>query len=453
MNEMKSSDRGAVLVYVIVAAIGLVAVSALTIDAGVKWMARNQAQNAADAGALAGATALSFDDADDRSDNGPAKQAALHYALANMVWGESPDVDVTTDITFPPCPDGSTDTCIKVDVFRNQARGNFLPTFAAALVGVTSQGVRATATAQVRTGNSTDCLKPWAVVDRWDECPGDPGNCPAGTPYDYPASDGDWNRNSTYDRWLVEHGNVQPEGDYYVPPTATSPGTGWTVDRDFGEQFGLKTDSPGNTTVSSGWFRSIDLPRRDEANLGGDTYGDNIVSCNGYATAIADPDTICPDPSAIASFEDKVYWAARGCVRVQTGIIQGQTVAGIEEIFNRDPTAHWNPSLNAGRGGVDSPLAPSPRIVPVAVMDIDSFLQRDPSGSTGVAKLVNIFGFFIEGLGDIGPAGEIIFDSSDPMNPRNKVVIGRLVTIPGLTSGRSVISEEASFLNTILLVR
>jgi Flp pilus assembly protein TadG len=443
----RSCERGAVLVHVMIATIGLLALSALTIDFGVKWIARAQAQNAADAGALAGAIALSFDDPDDLTDTGMAKQSALQYALANGVWGESPDVEVTTDVTFPACPDGTTDTCVRVDVYRNQQRNNPLPTFLAQFVGVMNQGVRATATAQVLTGNATDCLKPWAIIDRWDEFDGPEP--------DYPGVDPDFNPQSTFDRYSTGQGNnPPPEADLYVPPTATSPGTGFTVTGDYGRRFGIKTGG-GSDAVSSGWLRSLDLPRVDTGNLGGDAYGENILSCNGFPTAIASADTVCPtDGSQIATHEEKVYWAARGCVRVQTGVIQGQTVSGIEEIFARDPYARWNPSLNDGRGGLtNSCCTPSPRIVPISVMDINAYLSADPSGSGGVVKIVNIFGFFIEGLGDIDRNGNLIFDPNDPMNPRNKVVVGRLMTLPGLASGSSEIDEDAAFLMTIILVR
>lgn len=446
MQTARSNQRGAVLVHMATAMVALLALSALTIDFGVKWIARGQAQNAADAGALAGAVALSFDDPDDLTDTGMAKQSAQRYALANAVWGEAPDVDIATDVTFPPCPDFTADTCVKVDVYRNQARQNPLPTFFARLVGVWDQGVRATATAQVRTGNSTDCLKPWAVVDRWDEF--------EGSEPDYPGPDPDWNPASTFDRYADPVGQRVQEMDLYVPPSRTSPGTGWNVEGDYGRQFGLKTDAPGNVTVSSGWFRSLDLPRRDTGNMGGDAYGENIISCNGYPTGIAAPDTVCPDATALTTLDEKIHWAARGCLRVQTGVIQGQTVSGIEEIFLKDPNARWNSSMNDGRGGVaGSCCTPSPRIVPVAVMDIDAYLATDPSGSGGVVKLVNIFGFFIEGMGDIDANGNVIFDPANPMDSRNKVVIGRLMTMPGLSTGSSPITEDASFLMTIVLVR
>lgn len=443
---LRTNERGAVLVQVTISIIALVAISALTIDMGVKWVSRGQAQNAADAGALAGAVALSFDDPNDLTDTGVAKQSARNYALANLVWAEAPDVNVTTDVTFPPCPDGSPDTCVKVDVYRNQERGNWLPTYSANLVGLDRQGVRATATAQVRTGNATDCLKPWAVIDRWNEY--NAAHAEPDTP------DTDFRPDSTYDRYSTGQGNnPPPEPDLYVPPTADSLGTGWNL-QDYGRQFAIKTAAPGNAAISSGWFRELDLPRIDTSNLGGNAYGANIVSCNGYPTAIADPATVCPDAGAITTFEQKVSWAAHGCVRVQTGVIQGQTRDGIEEIYNRDSGARWIQSMNEGRGGVgNSCCTPSPRIVPVAVMDIDAYLSTNPTGSGGVVKLVNIFGFFVEGMGDLNPDGTISFDPSNPLSNNAKVVVGRIMTLPGLATGSSTLTQNAAFLRTILLVR
>ena len=49
----------------------------LAIDVGMLMTARSQAQNSADAGALAGATALVYNDWDDRTATGPAVMNAL----------------------------------------------------------------------------------------------------------------------------------------------------------------------------------------------------------------------------------------------------------------------------------------------------------------------------------------------------------------------------------------
>src|SRR6476620_901504 len=117
------NERGAILVQVTVVMVGLLAFLTLVVDYGVMWMSRRQAQNAADAGALAGAISLAFDDPTDCSDTGPAKQAAHAAALANNVFGVAPDNNVSTDIVFYgpghtlPCPDGDAGaTCIRVDV-------------------------------------------------------------------------------------------------------------------------------------------------------------------------------------------------------------------------------------------------------------------------------------------------------------------------------------------------
>jgi hypothetical protein len=210
-----------VLIHVAIALLGLIAFSAFVADYGVMWVSRGQAQTAADAGALSGALSLAFDSSTNFT---AAKERARAVAIANMVFGGAPDVQLT-DVTFPPCPPntpGLPDTCVKVDAFRNQTRGNPLPMFFGRLVGVNDQGVRATATAQIVTGTHTDCLKPWAILDRWDEYDG--------AEPDYPNPDPDFNYASTFDRYSDGKGKTPPaEADLYVPPGGTN-GTG----QDFG---------------------------------------------------------------------------------------------------------------------------------------------------------------------------------------------------------------------------
>ena len=55
------NDRGAVLILVTVMILGLLAFSAFSIDHGVMMVSRGQAQNAADAGAMAAALYLAYD--------------------------------------------------------------------------------------------------------------------------------------------------------------------------------------------------------------------------------------------------------------------------------------------------------------------------------------------------------------------------------------------------------
>ena len=81
-----------------------------------------------------------------------ARQSAIDVAAQNGVWGAGAGHHAGRR-HVPGVPAGSpgagSNACIRVDVFRNQrAGGNPLPTFFGRLVGITQQGVRATATAR-----------------------------------------------------------------------------------------------------------------------------------------------------------------------------------------------------------------------------------------------------------------------------------------------------------------
>jgi hypothetical protein len=169
-------EDGAIFVHVLVAMVALLMISGIIVDQGVMMVARTQAQAAADAGALAGATAFAYDN-DDRSDDGPAKTAAYEFARKTGIWGAQADVtDPTTgdatDVKFydddpDSFPDDCEDSdCIRVDVYRNQERENGIPLVGFRGLGLT-QGVRATATAKAAAANGSKCLKPWLIPDKF----------------------------------------------------------------------------------------------------------------------------------------------------------------------------------------------------------------------------------------------------------------------------------------------
>jgi Flp pilus assembly protein TadG len=58
------SERGAVFVQVGISLFVLMAFNVFVLDYGMMWIARGQAQNAADAGAIAGAIARAYEDPD-----------------------------------------------------------------------------------------------------------------------------------------------------------------------------------------------------------------------------------------------------------------------------------------------------------------------------------------------------------------------------------------------------
>ena len=92
MTRMSSREHGAIFVQVGIAIFVLMAFNVFVLDYGVMWIARGQAQNAADAGALAGAVARGYDDSTDPPHRGrqPAAQHAPgRCAPANLMWQQA----------------------------------------------------------------------------------------------------------------------------------------------------------------------------------------------------------------------------------------------------------------------------------------------------------------------------------------------------------------------------
>ncbi len=196
------AERGAILVQVAAMMLGLTALSAFIVDYGILWTARRQIQNTADAAAMAAAISLAFDAPGDQA---RARANAITAVAQNPVWGTAASMSAG-DITFPACPPGSVGVgaCVRVQAFRNQASGSPLPTIFGGLVGVTAQGVRATATAQVLFGSSSDCVRPIAIPDRWTE-------------FHNNAGPGGWDPLDTFERYTPT-GALLPSPDVYAPP-------------------------------------------------------------------------------------------------------------------------------------------------------------------------------------------------------------------------------------------
>lgn len=398
MRNLRTDERGAVLIHVAIALMALLALSALSIDFGVKWVGRGQAQNAADAGALAGAIALSFDNVADRTDTGPAKQAAWRYSTANGVWGQPPIVNITTDVTFPTCPNGTPDACVRVDVYRNQERGNALPTFFARVAGVMEQGVKATATAQVLAGNASDCLKPWAVADKWIER--------------YPVNTGSWLPTDEFNRYYPQgQQNGDPIAspdtpDEYSPPGESDPGTGFTLANDLGTEIVLKWGNPQQAT-SPGWFYPVQLTQP-----GGDEYRENIGHCAG------------------------VTWGIGDLLPVEPGAMIGPTAQGMRDLIALDPNARFVATPEPHIEGSCAPVCgtQSPRIVAIPIFDPVAYEDGRQSGRITI-RIVNILGFFIDQM-------------------QGNDVHGYLMTVPGLFDGTNgTVSNASAFNQSIVLVR
>ncbi len=165
-QRLAASETGAVFIHVAIAIFALMGMMVYVFDFGIVWVSRGQAQNAADAGALSGALARAFDDFDDPPvADGIADMSGRLAVLANNVWAQAPGVNMSW-----ACPTGVVGRCARADVYRN---GEFasanLPVIFGPVLGITTHGVRATATAVVSVANSTNCMRPFSVADRWLE--------------------------------------------------------------------------------------------------------------------------------------------------------------------------------------------------------------------------------------------------------------------------------------------
>jgi hypothetical protein len=416
-------ERGAITIFVAMALLTLLAFSAFVVDYGSMWVSRRQAQNAADAGAMAGARSLPING----GTNAEATAAAVAFAGQSAIWGQFPAADdvVVSPLPFTCPPNagaGGGAFCIRVDVMRGTvdrdgvAHANTLPTFFGPLIGLTSQGVRATATAEGARGNGVPCTRPWVVADRWLE--GDETPAP-------------WSQNATFN----------PPTDTYIPPSL--PGTtGFTatgINNNYGLQLVLKPGVIG--AWSAGWTQEIDL--------GSATSADQISSC---PSSVPVPTVGLYDPSVgpCANSGDATD-PARGCIKVQTAPSPTVWPSGVTALVALDPGATWNPAS----GVTGSNAAMSPRIVPLLVFNTLAYSSANPtpacggSGSGCVAQIVNIAGFFVEGM-----CNTVALDPGVSCPDLSNDVVGRLMNYPGqILTGAGTVTYAASFLTVTRLVQ
>ena len=321
------------------------AASTLAIDVGMFMAARSQAQNSADAGALAGVTALVFDDWDDRSAGGPAVSSAIDTAKANVVIGADVDV-LSSDVTFPLGPTGLNNR-VRVDVFRTTNRSNPVPTLIGSIFGVNTVDIGATATAEASPASAVECAKPFTIPDRWKE-----NSIPP---------------NTTFERY-DKQGNVLPNADEYFPPGTPEHAIYGYSDRlppsgDRGLVLTLRAGT-GNNIEPSFYFSWV-MPGGE---IGGDFYRENIANCNRGRLGRGSDFTQEPG--------NKV----------------GETNQGIDELKAKDPLAYYDTTLNK----VVSPNSPSPRVFPVPLFDPDHYQDNITHGRNASLRIVEYLGFFLE---------------------------------------------------------
>jgi hypothetical protein len=320
------------------------AAGALGIDVGVMMTARTQAQASADAGALAGATALVKDSWDDRSAGGPAVQSAITTAQKNVVMSANVSVQ-PSDVTFPTGPTGVNNR-VKVNVFRTADRLNPLSLLIGSLIGVANANITATATAEADTASSMTCVKPFIIPDKWQENTDPPWSADTSTFYRYDKK-----------------GNVVPNADVYTPGSPEQGGTGYGR-ADIGTTLTLRAGTGGNIAPSS--YFSWTMP----GGTGGSWYEYNIANCNTTPVNVGDPAVQEP------------------------GNMVGPTIQGLTELMTKDPDAYWD----AGNKKVVSQFAQSPRLFPIPLYNPDVYQFNNVSGRTADYVVTAFLPFFLQSV-------------------------------------------------------
>jgi Flp pilus assembly protein TadG len=326
-------ERGATMILVAVAMTALFGFLALAIDLGMLYVAHDDAQRAADAAALAGASA--FLDSSASAATGAARQRALEYALRNTFQNQPLD---SSNVAITVIPDSGK---VGVYIHRDSVRTLF-----AAVLGIRTVPISAFAVAQAVPAAAAKCLKPFAIPDMWYDANGDANGNRV------------WDPNETWvfgdnpaDRYLRYSG---PGGS----PLETGYGSSWRnatspgFPNDFGRQLNVKSQDPKSPFVAQpGVFLAWQLPSDPlqapcKGSLGGgaSAYRNNICSCNNSSIKLGTP------------------------YPIETGDMRGPTFQGVGSLISQDPGAYWDQASQSVKGSLyGASWMNSPRVVKVAL--------------------------------------------------------------------------------------
>lgn len=279
LKRVLREEKGVVIIFVAIAIVVIFGFAVLAIDASLMQLAKTQLQNAADAGALAGANILALNNGYTNGPAGNANQEAIRIAGLNVAIQDvqRPVVISEDDITNPKCH-----YTITVTTHRTKTKGDPITLHFMKVLGSENKGeMTATSTATVFPISGTDCLKPWCIPDRWN----------------------DRNGNHKWD-----------SGEYYHPDE-----TGYKVPDDLGRQVTLYPSKSEKWEAC--WYFAVDFPPLNTGDpvTGADAYRRWISECEPYAVSLGDQ------------------------LQTEPGTMNGPTRQGLEDLLSQDPNAVWDP--------------------------------------------------------------------------------------------------------------
>jgi Flp pilus assembly protein TadG len=334
---MIRNRQGAALALVAVSLVVILGMGALAVDMGMLIKQREDAQRAADAAALAGASA--FQDEDGADAIAPATTRAFKLLGANYVGQTFVDTSgrrqatvngdhfVTWSVegTVVVVPDSQ-----KVRVFvRRPAVG----TFFARVLGFFDVPIGAKAAAVAINAGAGKCVKPFAFPDYWSDADNDNnianrledlknGNGPGGEQWEYNTDVGD--SYHVYDPDNLTGTETGLGSDFRNNSIAKGDNTNTRYYEDQGRPIVLKKSNP-QQTPSPGYFQPWVIPG---SNPGAADYRENIATCNPAEINLTTDFNL--DGSAdTSSYDDK------------TGNMVGPTKQGMNDLIAQDPDACW----------------------------------------------------------------------------------------------------------------
>lgn len=324
--------RGQVLFITAATLVALLGFAALSIDIGLLYHARTEAQRTADAAALAGAGALLQAPGDlDR-----VRNTVISVATANTIRGD-------TIVLFPEDVEVVPDSqIVRVRIVRHADRGSAVPTLFARALGFSEISVASEATASSFPARAVTCLLPLAIPDRWSEGPG--------------LSD-----------WPTSTDTYQPsDGDIYMPPDPLAPsvpGTGFGS-LDVGSALALRASSRGS------------LPRMARYVPIQPTSVYFSVEEYKYASW----ECRAPTPNENGTWME----GTRADINlVEWDVVEWEVLYGAGRILDGNPDARWNATCRCATG--------NPEHVSARTFSLPLF--SPPAGPTGSSTSLTLSGF------------------------------------------------------------
>ena len=350
--------------------LGLLAFTAFVVDYGIMWV---EPRPGADRGRCRRAWPARSRSRSKRRPISPARRRRRGPSRCERVLGQAPDVQSSDERRCHV----SRRARRGARAARHLREGGRLPQSGARqpAADVLRQPGRRHQSGRARDGDRadrhrqpTDCLKPWAILDRWDEF-----DAPAANPITrVPIPTSTPTRPTTSTRRA--RASPPQENDLYVPPSATATGTGFRLPADEGRRFAVKVDD--NTRRD--FVRLV--PRDPNSAARRPDWRQRLPRQHRELRRAAErlsrtPATVCP--TNIRQRRCRRTGPTQGCYAAEPGNMVGPTGQGIDDA-HRAGSVGARGAATAIVGSAFSPATTSPRVVPIGVIDIDHYPVSGP---------------------------------------------------------------------------